>query len=338
MAEGAPDFGRVFGRMIHRLAQLEDKAEAQIIRDMAETSADAISFRVMLDGGRASRLPLAYAPTIFKAAHDVTIAAANAASRIRSSYRNWTKEVREFADRAEVGQTEAGSYVVRVLCPVTHVPQPQLQRVDDQAPFERRVTNTLHRALSATRRAAERAITNGELAVFEEAIDDGVSSNMCRALASVGSGPELVALEIGLRWAALRDQSIPSGGSFYFGQDYLEVLDSAASHLRELEGEEFEDQEVMGLVWSLDRSPMNGEAGLITINGFIPNGGYGGRDRVMKCSMELPTELYTLAARAHVEHRLVSVWGTVRRAGRRWWLEDLSRFWIDDPGASALGE
>lgn len=321
-AEGAPDFDRVLGRMVRQLAALEERTPTQIERDMAETSADAISFRVLLDGGRASRLPLAYAPTVFKAAHDVTIAAANAASRTRPSYRNWTKEVHEFASRAEVGQTEAGSYVVRILCPVTHVPQPQLQRSDEEAPFERRVTHMLHAALHAARRAAEKAITLGELSVFDDVVSAGVSSNLCSALASVGTGPESVALEIGLRWAALRDQPAPNGGPFYFGRDYLEVLGSAAVHLREQESEELQDQEVIGYVTNLDRG-VTDDAGTITLNGYLP---WGGGHRPLKCSIELSGELYARAARAHVAQALVSVRGLVRRVGKKWWLEEPSGF------------
>ena len=324
LREGAPDFGRVFDRMVKTLATLEKRAPVQIERDMAETSADAISFRVLLDGGRASRLPLAFAPTIFKAAHDVTIAAANAASRTRSSYRNWTKEVHDFAARAEVGQTEAGSYVVRVLCPVTHVPQPQLQS-RDEVPFERRVTCMLHTALHAARRATERAITTGELSAFDETVSAGVSSNLCSALASVGTGPEQVALEIGLRWAALRDQPMPNSGPFYFGRDHLEILGSAATHLREQETEELQEQEIIGFVTSMERG-VTENTGTVTLYGYMPE--YESR-RSFKCSIELAGELYARAARAHVEQALVSVRGLVRRVGQKWWLEEPSGFsWV----------
>lgn len=327
LREGAPDFDRVFDRMVKRLAALENRSPAQIERDMSETSSDAISFRVLLDGGRASRLPLAYAPTIFKAAHDVTIAAANAASRTRPSYRNWTKQVHDFATRAEVGQTEAGSYVVRILCPVTHVPQPQLQRTDD-TPFERRVTHTLHTALHAARRAAERAVTTGELSVFDETVSAGVSSNLCNALASVGTGPESVALEVGLRWAALRDQPTPDSGPFFFGRDYLEVLGSAAVRLREQETEELSDQEITGFVTSLERG-VSDNAGTVVVYGFLESGD---RTGGLSCSMELTGEQYALAARAHVEHALVSVRGLVHRVGHKWWLEEPTGFWADTHG------
>lgn len=324
LREGAPDFHRVLDRMMKRLAALEQRALTQIDRDMAETSADAIRFRVLLDGGRGARLPLAYAPTIFKAAHDVTIAAANAASRTRPSYRNWTKEVHDFAVHAEMGQTEAGSYIVRVLCPVTYVPQPRLQRVDD-VPFERRVTRMLHTALHAARHAAERALMTGELAVFDDTVSAGVSSNLCSALASVGNGPESVALEIGLRWAALRDQPMPSGDSFFFGRDYLEILGSAAVHLRDQESEELAEQEIIGFVTSMERGVAE-NTGTVTLYGYMPQDEL---RRRLKCSIELAGELYAQAARAHVEQALVSVRGLVRRVGQKWSLEEPSGFsWV----------
>lgn len=321
MAEEAPDYGQVVHRLISGLAAAESRDAIFIARDIRESSGDVIRFRVSLDGSDSSRLPLAVAPAVFKAAHDVTISAANAVSRRRSHYKKWTNEVHNFAQQAEVGQTEPGSYVVRVLCPLTRVPEPQLQ-ISEKEPFGRRVTVTLSTALAASIRASRAAITNGDLSVFDETIQAGVSSNLCRALASV-RGPVAVAttLEVQMRWAHLRGHTPPSEGAFFFGADTLEVLDSAASHLRDQEEEILENQTIYGFVTKCERGAV-ANSGLIVVEGWVE----GEPPTRVSCQVQLAGEEYAAAARAHAERKLVALVGTTHRVGRRWTVDQVDSF------------
>jgi len=321
MAEGAPDYGPLVQRLVHELARWEHREPLFVLREMKESIADVIRFRVVLDGSESSRLPLSVAPRVFKTAHDVTISAANAASRRRSHYRNWTREVHEFAQQAEVGQTEPGSYVVRVLCPLTHLPQPQLQPSNPQ-PFARRVTSTLSTALGASSRAARSAITNGDLGVFDETVGSGVSSNLCSALAGVRDGAVTLALEIQLSWAQLRDRVAPPRGTFFFGPDTLEVLQSAARHLRDQEEEVFEDQVFYGYVTECRRGATD-DSGTITLEGWIDDPDH---REPFACRVELMGEVYVNATRAHGDRDFVQIRGTLLRQGRRWSMSQVDAF------------
>lgn len=318
MAQGAPDYRMLVHRLIETLARLEDRESSFILRDMKEAAGDVIRFRFALEGGDSSRLPLSFAPRVFKTAHDVTISAANAVTRRRSHYRKWTREVHEFAQRAEVGQTEPGSYVVRVLCPLTGLPQAPLPPGKD-VPFGRRVTSTLDVALAASGRAAQAAITNGDIAAFDEAVESGVSSNLCSALASVREGPVRTTLEVKLRWAPLRDQPPRPSGAYFFGPDTLEVLHSAAKHLRDQEEEVLEDQTLFGYVTRCDRGA-NEDSGIIVVEGLIASSEL--REKVV-CRIELQGDDYVVAARAHGDQQMITVMGTILRVGSRWSMSEV---------------
>ena len=306
------------------LARVERRDPLYVAREIRESLGDVIRYRVALDGSDSSRLPLAVAPAVFKAAHDVTISAANAVRRRRHFYKKWTNEVHEFARQAEVGQTEPGSYVVRVLCPLTRVPEPQLQ-LSEETPFGRHVTETLNHALSASLLASRRAITSGDLAVFDETVEVGVSSNLCRALASV-RGPVATTLEVQLRWAQLRGQEQPTGGRYFFGADTLEVLRSAADHLRDLEEETIENQTVYGFVTKCERGA-DASSGSIVVQGWLNDGEEHGR---VNCRASLSGETYVAAVRAHAERRFVAIEGTVHRVGRRWTMDEVGSLVTDE--------
>lgn len=313
MAEGAPDYGTLVHRLVHTLARVERRDPIFILREMKESTSDIIRFRVALDGRESSRLPLSLAPRVFKAAHDVTISAANATMRRRSHYRKWTRDVYEFAQQAEVGQTEPGSYVVRVLCPLKRLPEPQLQLQGDE-PFGRRVTATLNTALAASTRAARAAITSGDLETFDETIQAGVSSNLCSALASVNEGSLSTTLGVELRWARLKAVAAPAGGSFYFGSDVLDVFQSAAKYLRDQEEEVLEGQTVHGYVTRCERGSTE-DSGVVVVEGWIETPDFRGR---VACRIELSGADYVSATRAHGDRDFVSVTGTVHRVGSKW--------------------
>lgn len=124
---------------------------------------------------------------------------------------------------------------------------------------------------------------------------------------------------------AVVDEPTVDRDSTEVGRDYLEVLGSAAAHLREQETEELHDQEITGFVTSLERQ-VSDNAGTVVIYGFLESGD---RPPGLSCSIELTGERHAMAARAHVEHALVSVRGLVRRVGNKWWLEEPTAFSAD---------
>ncbi len=91
----------------------------------------------------------------------------------------------EHVRRVRIGQSERGSYIVTVLCRVTPLlhKQTNLPFTESEEIFERQVTLMLARSLQALEHAAREAATHQEYAVFAQAIPEGVSANLCDAVA-----------------------------------------------------------------------------------------------------------------------------------------------------------
>ena len=110
------------------------------------------------------------------------------------------KEAGDYIRRVRLGQTEHGSFVRTVLSEVPPKLSPsesgKLFDEDLPVPFERRVTEVLLKASAAAVHAAEEAGASGDFKPFEEAIDAGVSGNLCGALAKPLASAACTALEI----------------------------------------------------------------------------------------------------------------------------------------------
>ena len=97
------------------------------------------------------------------------------------------------------------------------------------APFPRRATSQLARALGQTTEAIFEAVAEDTLQPFEQKVQDGVSANLCEsvaALASKGQG-----IRIGLFWAGVRPSNLPDT-QFQFTENSAGILTEAAKFLR----------------------------------------------------------------------------------------------------------
>jgi hypothetical protein len=129
-------------------------------------------------------------------------------------------QAREFARRVRLGQTERSSSVLTVQSPV----RPQLDyrpgvpaEADVAAvPYERRVMRTLARSLDAVRRSAVDATASGSAQSFVEAVELGVSANLCEAVAGMLDAPETQALSVRFTWSPVRPEQtdVPALVSF----------------------------------------------------------------------------------------------------------------------------
>lgn len=117
------------------------------------------------------------------------------------------QQARDFVQNLRLRPSERGSYVVTALSPVT----PQLQPPDGvlfetEPPFERQAVAQMNKALSALRVAADEAATSFQTAVFERAVHDGVSANLCSALANMAGSNAQPGDELGFSFTFARSR------------------------------------------------------------------------------------------------------------------------------------
>lgn len=212
-----------------------------------------------------------------------------------------------------MGQTERGSFVVTLLTPV--VPPPIPAPLDPEWPVaeprERKVSKRLVEALEATRRSVEMA-ASGDTAAFGEAVPQGVSANLCEALATLTE--RFSTLEVGVAWARSFPADPPSR-TVQFDRAAAPILQAAARAFRDRAPKE--GVEVVGFVQRLHRDEEETD-GEISLHARIP----GSAGRMHPITAILEEADYERAIEAHRRKLTVIAEGDLHRIGRRWRLRN----------------
>ena len=268
MKESLADYAARMGDIVGTLADVEGRDEIAVFHDLVKAGFDVVRFRAP-NADDAGTIALQSGVALYDHARDVIAAAANAAVKPKRAYRgNSSGKAKEYLDTLRLGQTEVGSYVMTVLSPV----QPTLSSdqtslfpeidVGDE-PFSRAVTLTLVRSLRAAKVAVNEAVATGRLDPFEAAIDSGVSSNLCEAIARLAQ--QGTGVDISLTWSRVR-RGPEAKASYSFTEDNARVLSEAATAFRESEPQT--DITIEGFVIALDRKPEEFD-GKAKIRGFV---------------------------------------------------------------------
>lgn len=309
------DFEERLAQFVEKLARVEGTAWPTVATNLRYAASDLVRVRLVSPRVGPGELPIADGAKLFDGTHDLIQAAACAAVQPRPAYGpKKPGTVVDYMDGVRLGQTESGSYVVTVISDVE--PEEQVALIPDEAkhiqvPFERRVTTQLVLALDAVRGTAERVLEGEDMMVFEDAVEQGVSANLCDALNTIGEESQSSTVEVTVDWAVSRRPTLRER-SVTVEPKLLPVLTEASRTLKQLGP--FEDVEVVGIVGILDRGT-DDEVGTIVIEGVA-------MDTRRNVRVELADEHYHHAVEAHDAKRSVSIRGTLIKDGKSWRLLD----------------
>ncbi len=301
-----------------RIADLEQRSVASILADLQSADADVLRIRLvgpaaergdvslatdvaLRDGARRALLasacsvldPAPYHPRLSRGAADTLLAACRA------------------------GQTEVGSYVIRVMCPL-HAVEPIMP---EPLPFTRRVTISLMRSIDELVSNIEAATLDGYLDAQSE--HPGLSANLCEALVQLqppvdeslaerGGGE----VEISTTWASDPQVAPPSPAEVpsrvVVKAEYSRELERAAQRLRPGAAQTGK-QWFIGTVERLDGSIGDDgrRAGDVRLSVFLDDG------ESLRARASLGPDAYAVAVAAHERGRAyVMLFATLHR-GRR---------------------
>jgi signal transduction histidine kinase len=182
----------------------EPRSQLDILTDITNATSDLLRIRLASANVENGTLPIEQGVRVVEHARDLLLAAACATVEPRALYE--TKKAAQAVDylrQVRIGQTERGSFVLIIQSEVpprlAFQDQPALLEIEE--PFERRVMLTLAGALTAARNAAQHAGATGNWQPFTDAVREGVSANLCEAIAGLAEdgGPDSVAMSFS--WA-----------------------------------------------------------------------------------------------------------------------------------------
>jgi hypothetical protein len=304
------DYPSTVAKLINIFANVAQQDELATYRDLSGADRDVVSIRAF-GGDDDGSVLIDSGVEIVAQARQLVLAAACAARTPQSIYRaGANREAIDYLHRVRLGQTGQGSFVVNLLAPIP----PQLQPLEqaswpnfDDEPFERQVTRRLAQALDALRGAVDLAASGDGQGAFERAVTNGVSANLCEAVA--GLIAQSSGIDINLRWARTRPTPETHRRTTFSGND-ADIVTEAARTLRARHPRP--DVSLVGTVSRLKRDNDEVE-GLVTLRAIVD-------EKPQSVRAVLDQVNYSVAVQAHDSKTPVFVKGDLERVGQRWQL------------------
>ena len=308
----AVDHARMFAAMLEVLVEVEGRDAASIVRDVSNAALDLLEFRLMGNSLHDGQMPLKSASELTGGAYDAVLAAARAEIARRAHFGQGTlpTAVRAFVDSAVLADTARGSVILRVRPPAPHEPNPPvLDGMAEPDPFERRAVTRLLQGVLAAKAAAHQDFAAEDDSALDEAVEAGLSANLCDALLKLaGTKSGLHArVAIRVRWAltrSIRPTDQPAT-EVEVNRAELGQLDRVAERLKEIQP--LPHLTVRGPVVMTRRAP-DEAIGVVHVIAEVS-----GKARTVRIALDRSD--YDLAAGAHIQEQEIQVVGTLERAG-----------------------
>ncbi|GAB4587630.1 hypothetical protein [Nocardia sp. IFM 10818] len=230
-----PDDAELLHTAVRQLANIEGRAPWEVALDIAEPEMDIPSFRLQPDTPSGT-IPLPSALKAMQGIHDLLkVSAQTVELGTRLLYVGpRSKQVDNFLQRVRIGTTRPGSYIFDARVPVSTPAQLTLDAEWSNELAGRVVTTGLFKAVNAAHAAAA-SVTRGDagFGCFDDAVEEGVSANLCAALGNLGGAEKNRPFEIGIAWARSETAELPSR-TLSFSHHMVRALVSASSELEKL--------------------------------------------------------------------------------------------------------
>jgi len=222
--------------VVMRLAELEQLPVETVVNNLLTADSDVVRFRVGGEDVSGGMLPMADAAGLFEGAKRALLASAcSVINKVTHHPRMSRSDADEFLRVCKMGQTEIGSYVVKVVCPLTEMEEPPL--LQESQPFARAATMLLMRGCQKIMQSIEEDRV-GEM-VAEDSSNPDVTSNLCDALLRMHAARDNADLTIGMSWAAMPNCKMPSVASkVAFKPEYFRSVETIQRQLCPLKEQE----------------------------------------------------------------------------------------------------
>ena len=334
------DYAELVGRAIQVIAEATRRPTDDVLYELTSAAMDLISYTV--DGPQTlyHAIPLEDGVNLYTAALSAIKAAVHdLLAPTRYHPRMTRKEATLLLSHCRMGQTQKGSYISNIYCPVdidAQLRTSQTGTLFDEADlpaknFARRVTARMMTSINHAVQAIEADQISELIPLPEhEYSSQLISSNFFEALGMMEQSDKQAEVEIKVDWspALLPEPGTPS--KIVLQPEYFPYFRELASRLRPRKTPQTE--QITGRVASLSGEPgeeilMSGE---IIIDGETSDG------EIVKVRVYLDERNYEIACDAHKLAQLVSITGVLHRRARVHELYDAYGFYVKAPRGSAF--
>jgi hypothetical protein len=332
------DYGRTMADVIERLAVRSGLSPLEIIEDLLNAPCDLVRFRLDQPDSQRGSIPLTQGISLLGAAERALLSAACSVIQPQTFHPRLSRgEAEQLVKACRMGQTERGSFVLKIACPLdavdpelgTAAPMPLFEKIGEpdsetetsgnKEPFTRKVTRLLMGSLNRITRAIDSDKTASLL--VEETGQPVLSANLCEAMLAMQPIGERSRLAVQTSWskafAPPAESETPS--VVLLRSDVFREIEKLARELRP--SNEPKVSQFVGLVDSLlgDPDPEGRVQGDVILMLFDVEG-------TIKARATLGADDYQIAWQAHGAARYVAFSGMLFRERRTHRIERISQF------------
>lgn len=320
----APDYRESLDRVFWKLGDITGQKLESLVTKVHALKDDVLRLRIFFDGNDSS-LPLGFAATLVQNTEKLLKATACTVLRPRMHHpRLSLAEANQFVEKARFQQTENGSFVLKVACPVHSMEiQGNLDIEDSDAPFVRQVTLALQSSLSKLTSAIEADTLDALVSNLKSQASPLISSNLCEALSAMHDEVVDNSLDVGFDWSALH--AVPQSVSprvIRIQKDYFSRIEEVRRELRTQE--QHLEESFIGTVERLDGAmdESGRRSGDVILALLLPDEG-----ETVRAKVSLSADDYGKADTAHMTNgAYVRVTGRLRPGRQPRQLTDVSYF------------
>ncbi|MFG2043996.1 hypothetical protein [Dactylosporangium sp. NPDC048998] len=284
------DFRARLWDALRTVAIAEQRDPEAVLRDIAATTVDSQHFHLLPDFPT-GKIPLVDGSAALYGVRLLMTAAAEWAFRRLNASGGPGQRANGFVRSVQLVAPTPGSFVITTQIPVINeIPRQFLAARTplEQSSINRNIVLQLHRAVSATHRAAGESLRTGDIAPFVERAGQGVTADLCEAVTAIGRRQPF---ELRFSWA----QSLPvnvQSPRLRFDRQVLRAIRDAAPQLPGHDAEQ--DVRLVAKVVQLDRVDQG--FGRVSLLVESSDGGIPSRARL---TANLPPDLYNVAVDGH---------------------------------------
>jgi hypothetical protein len=313
------DFTPRMAEAIAYLAEWEKRPALEVLHDLLLPPADVLRFAEAGPEADGGNVPLEHGLALLAGARKTLLAAACSVIRPQPFHpRLSLAEAEQFLARCRLGQTELGSYVVAVACPLDA--RPDNHTLVEAAPFGRQVSLLLMKSVHRLVHAVE--IGDPESALEPVETEPVVSANLCEGLLDMTPEGDGSVLTISASWA--RTYPPPTAVSLprevRLRRETFFQIEALAERLRPAHAPQ--RRLLVGYVETLNGRPnADGQLeGQVILRLVDPE------SDTLRARTDLSPADYHTAWLAHGENLPITLQGIVRRAGRTFRIEEVTGF------------
>ncbi len=217
--------------VIESISDFEDKTTLTILEELQTFCTDLVKVRVIHQDVENGTIPLNDGVLLIGKSKELMVASVLSTFNKKKYFSgSRSSDVQNYLSQLRLGQTEVGSFVVNLLCPINK--SIALQDDADITSLTRSITTNLSKSLDAINVAVKRYKRDSNIFHFEEAVTAGVSANLCDALIGLSGSSKLRNFEISIALARVEPDKQNVSIHHSFNSEHVSVLEAASEYYK----------------------------------------------------------------------------------------------------------